>query len=247
MLLGLGASVLWLAASAESGERRPAASATGRVLLVPVNLAVRAVPEVEPGVEPVWRALLEYFGSEEQPAIALDRADATALWYEVMADAKRAGGEDDLYAAYGLFAQRVGAQVEFDSIVFPTLVTRSARIHGRAASWDGVRRTVEIPGQFYESIDTYRNGKIWLSRYGANGELAAASLHIAAMSPRGELRHEGTGGLVLLQEIVEPRDKSGVELTTVLRRDPFAAADQLREGIAAAFRGWPTESAAIAH
>lgn len=246
MLLGLGASVLWLAASAESGERRPAALGSGRVVVVPVNLAVRAVAEVEPGIEPVWRALLQYFASAEKPVIALDRNDARALWIEVMVEAKKAGEGDDLYAAYARFARRVGDQAEFESIIFPTLVTHSARVTGRVAHWDGVRRQVEVPGQFSESIDTFRDGKIWVNRHGATGELAAASLHIAVLSPKGELRYEGRGGLVLLQELVAPKKKNDdLELTAVMRKDPFAAPDQLREGIGAAFRDWASASASI--
>ncbi|MGH7338638.1 MAG: hypothetical protein ACREI7_13735, partial [Myxococcota bacterium] len=120
MLLGLGASALWLAASAESAERRPVALGSGRGVVVPVNLAVRAVAEVEPGLEPMWRALLQHFASEERPAIALARADAGLLWNEVMVEAKKAGEEGDLYATYARFARRVGEQVEFDNIIFPT-------------------------------------------------------------------------------------------------------------------------------
>jgi hypothetical protein len=236
MLVGLAASALWLASPAESGEPRPTAIGSGRVVVVPVNLAVRAVAEVEPGREPVWRALLEYFASEEHPVIALDRNDAGALWNEVMADAKQAGEDKNLYAVYGRFARRVAEQAEFDAIVFPTLVTHAAHVSGRSASWDGVRRQIDIPGQLAESIDTYREGKIWLYRHGGTGELAAASLHIAVLSPKGELRYEGRGGLVLLQELVPPQKPSESAFTTVMRKDPFAAPDQLREGIHAAFR-----------
>ncbi len=237
MLLGLGASVLWLAVSAESGEPRAAALGSGRVVLAPVNLAVRAVAELEPGIEPTWRALLAYFASEQEPAIALARKDAGVLWNEVMADEQKAGRGRDLYAAYGHFARRVAEQAEFGSLVFPTLVTHSARVRGRMANWDGVSRPIEVPGQLSESIDTLRDGKIWLNRHGATGELAAASLHIAVFSPSGELRYEGTGGLVLLQELVAPaRQTDEIELTAVMRKDPFAAPDQLREGIRAALR-----------
>jgi hypothetical protein len=246
MLLGLGASALWLAVPAESGERLPAALGSGRVVVVPVNLAVRAVPEVEPGLDPVWRALLQYFASEQKPAIVIDRADAGALWNEVMADAKNTGGDADLYAAYARFARRVGEQVEFDSIVFPTIITHPAKVSGRVASWDGIRRQIDVPGQFSESIDTYREGKIWVNRGGATGELAAASLHVAVLSPKGELRYQGTGGLVLLQVLVRPQKRTDdVEFTAVMRKDPFAAPDQLREGIGAALRDWPSATASL--
>jgi hypothetical protein len=238
MLLGLGASAFWLVAAAESGEPA-AARAPGRVVVVPVNLAVRAVPEVQSGIEPVWRALLAYFVAR-RPTVALARNDAGLLWNEVMAEAQQAGDDKDLYANYARFARRVAEQAQFDRIVFPTIVMTPARLSARSANWDGVHRIIEIPGQFSESIDTYRDGKIWLNRDGASGELAAASLHVALFTMRGELRYEGRGGLVLLQEIVAPAASKpqDVELSVVLRPDPFAAPDQLREGIEAAFRAW---------
>jgi hypothetical protein len=235
MLLGLGAAALWLAVSARAGEPRPAVLGTGRVVVVPVNLAVRAVPEVETGLDPVWRALLAYLASPEQPAIALARPDAGALWNEVMADEKKAGGGGDLYAAYRRFAKSVAEQAEFASIVFPTIVVHSARVSGRAAEWDGVHRLIDVPGRLNEAIETFREGKIWINRNGARGELAAASLHIAVFSRTGELLHEGAGGLVLLQELAPPAKADEIELSIVMRKNPFEAPDQLREGIGVAF------------
>ena len=235
MLLGLGAAALWIAAPAESGEPKPAALGTGRVVLVPVNLAVRAAAELEPGLDPVFHALIAYFASQQQPAVALTRANAGALWNEVMADEKQAGGGGDLYAAYRRFTLRVAEQARFGSIVFPTLVTHAARIQHRIADWDGIHRPIEVPGPFREAIERFGDGKIWVDRHGAQGELAAASLHVAVFSPSGELIHQGTGGLVLLQELVPPAKKDEIELTTVMRKNPFEAPDQLREGIAVAF------------
>jgi hypothetical protein len=156
----------------------------------------------------------------------------------VIADAQKSGEAKNLYAVYGRFARRVAEQAQFEAILFPTLVTQAAHVSGRTASWDGVRRPIEVPGQFNETIDAFREGKIWLRRDGATGELAAASLHIAVVSPRGDLRYEGRGGLVLLQELTPPtvEEEKGVQFITVMRKDPFAAPDQLREGIQAAFR-----------
>ena len=74
-----------------------------------------------------------------------------------------------------------------------------------------------------------------LTRHGASGEIAAASLHVAVFSPTGELRFERTGGLVVLQKLVEPEDDHHLELSVVLRRDAFADPAPLREGIAATF------------
>jgi hypothetical protein len=234
IVTGLAWSTIALAAE-PSGER-PAALGSGRVVLVPLNLAVRAVAEVAPGLAPVWRELLQYCASVAGPVVALEREGAGSLWNEVMAEMKEEVDRGDLYAAYGRFARRVAEQAEVDRIVFPTVLTRAARVSGRVAEWDGVRRPVEVPGRPNESIDTFPQGKIWLNRHGAQGELAAASLHIAVLSADGQLRFQGTGGLVLLQELSTPKEREGLELSVVMRKDPFTDAASLRHGIAAAFR-----------
>ena len=55
----------------------------------------------------------------------------------------KADPEADVYDAYALFARRIADQVEYSAIVFPSLVTRAARLSGQTAAWDGVRRRVE--------------------------------------------------------------------------------------------------------
>jgi hypothetical protein len=234
MLLGLGVAASWFAASAESGEPRSDAPAGDRVVVAPVNLAVRAVAEVEPGIEPVWRALLAHL-SARQRTVALDRKGAGVLWNEVMAEEQQAAAGGDLYTAYRRFASRVAEQAPFGRIVFPTIVVHAARLSGHSADWDGVHRLIDVPGRPKEAIDTFREGKIWINREGVHGQLAAASLHVAVLSPAGELIHEGTGGLVLLQELRQSEDSEDLEIRIVMRRDPFEAPDQLREGIEVAF------------
>ena len=78
--------------------------------------------------------------------------------------------------------------------------------------------------------------------------VAAASAAHRGVVAQSELRYEGTGGLVLLHELVAPQKKKrdDVQIIAVIRKDPFAAPDQLREGIGAAFRDWPSTNASIA-
>jgi hypothetical protein len=235
MLFGLAAALLPLAAPGESSDSPAPSFGPGRVVVVPVNLAVRAVAEVEPGLEHVWRELLQYLASEHLGVVALRREGAGELWNDVMADAAAAGGAPDLYDIYARFARRVAEQTEFGSIVFPTLVTRVARVRGQVASWDGARESVDVPGQLSETIDSLREGKIVLTRNGASGEIAAVSLHVAVFSPSGELRFERMGGLVVLQRLLESHDEHHPELSVVPRPDAFADPAPLRAGIAATF------------
>ena len=69
---------------------------------------------------------------------------------------------------------------------------------------------------------------------GVRGEIAAASLHVAVLSPDGELRFEGAGGLSVLQRL-EPSERS-TEVDVAMREDAFDDSAELREGVEAAFR-----------
>jgi hypothetical protein len=204
-----------------------------RIVIVPVNLGVRAEPEVAPGIEPVWTEILNHFQSQDVPVVALERSSAQALWKEVMLEASGAGDANDVYEVYGLFARRIAEQVDCGAIVFPSLVTRVAKVSGRAASWDGARHVLEIPGRDLEEVDGIPEGGIKIVRHGVQGEIAAASLHVAIVSPQGELRFEGAGGLELLQRLVEGRN---AEIERVARNDAWQDPEPLREGIGLAFR-----------
>jgi hypothetical protein len=203
----------------------------GRVVLVPPNLGVRATSEVEPGVEPVWRELLEHFAAQDRPASALERNSAAALWREVMVDVK-ANPDADVYDAYAMFARRIADQVEYSAIVFPSLVTRAARLSGQTAAWDGVRRRVAgtpSQGAGLAPLGTE------MTVMGVRGEIAAASLHVAVLSPDGELRFEGAGGLSLLQR-VRTDGSAKDEIDVTMRENAFGDSAELREGVEAAFR-----------
>ena len=96
-------------------------------------------------------------------------------------------------------------------------------------SWDGVRHFVETP------MDSYKSGEMIITTRGANGELRAASLHVAVLSPDGELRFEGAGGLALLQRVEVRMDGRSNQFAVADRQKPFDDADALRRGIEAAF------------
>ncbi len=208
---------------------------SGRVVIVPLNLGVRASSEVEPGLEPVWRELLSHFAAQQQPATALERKSAASLWVEVMAEV-RAKPNADVYEAYGVFARRIADQVDYSAIVFPSLVTRAARVQGQTASWDGVRRRLALPGR--ETVGSVMGSDFVVASTGVRGEIAAASLHVAVLSPDGELRFEGAGGLSVLQQLDAAGEaaKGDAEVAVELRQDAFADASELREGVEAAFR-----------
>ena len=216
-----------LAGCASDGPALDATTAlgSGRVVLVPLNLGIRATTEVESGVEPVWREILSHFVEQKLPTTALERASAQAAWNEVMVGL-RAQSSADVYSAYAQFARRIAEQLDYTAIVFPSLVTRSAPVNGGVASWDGVRRRVDF-------LTPMPIGSTPITR----GEIAAASLHVVVFSPDGTLRFEGAGGLSVLQQLAEAvRGHRGTKIPVELRENAFGNADELREGIEVALR-----------
>jgi hypothetical protein len=230
LLMLIGALLTWAptALAIDSTD----ALGSGRVILVPPNLGVRASAEVEPGVEPVWREILSHFAASDQPATALERKSATALWNEVMAEV-RSQPNPDVYQAYALFARRIADQVDYSAIVFPSLVTRAAKVQGQTAAWDGVRRRVALSGT--PPVSSMMGSEMLTASTGVRGEIAAASLHVAVLTPDGELRFEGAGGLSVLQKVDEEVPGSR-QVAVELRQDAFSDNVELREGVEAAFR-----------
>ena len=213
----------------------PADLGSGRVVLVPVNLGVRASAEVEPGMEPVWKEMLAHFGEGPRPVTALERSSATALWNEVMKEVGR-NDKADVYDAYAEFAKRLSEQLDYESIVFPSLVLRVARLSGTGATWDGVRRRVEAPLVGHEAVNKITGPDLLVSREGLTGEIAAASLHVAVLDGQGELRFEGAGGLALLQDVVQGETRGDAQLAVTMKDEAFTDSEELREGIETAFR-----------
>lgn len=223
--------MLLLIATGPHAQADPPGSgpAADRVLLVPLNLAIRAEPRLEPGLEPVWQALVEHFQDRNPRPASLARESANALWNAAQADARKKAGAQahDVYASYARFARRVAKHVHFGSIVIPSLVERAAKVHGHQAAWDGIRRMVETP--------RLEGAGVGIRSDGIDGVFAAASLHVAVLDPAGKLLFEGVGGLALLQrpELVEEDGRTRLQM----RDDPdaFSNAELLREGVAAAF------------
>lgn len=225
LLLVMTLSLLPTAVMADEPTALPE---TGRVVLAPLNMGVRAAPEVADGLEPVWDELVRMLEQRDPPPAALQRDAAAALWSEVVRSDEPGNERAGVYAAYGRFARRVAAQVEFDALVIPSLVMRKAEIHGHQASWDGVHRILDTP----RPADLAWAGSLAL---GGRGSLDAASLHVAVLTPRGEIRFEGAGGIALLQGLALVESGGGSQVQVTPRPEPFADVDALREGVQAAF------------
>ncbi len=231
-----------LAALACASARTPSAEQAadtlhlGRVVLAPLNLGLRVPPELQDVGEPVWHELLRHFQAHDRQVAVIAPADAELAWMDAIAELERSGTTPDLPTASAHFARRLREQVDYELLLMPSLVLRSARVHGRRAHWDGVHRRLRVRA-------TPMNGPIieigLLGNHpevsGLTGRIAAASLHVAVLSSDGRFVYQGLGGLDLIQEATLDRRAPRKTWQLVPREAPFADVECLRQGIALAF------------
>lgn len=210
---------------------------TGRLVVAPINLGVDPTEALSPGLNPVWLEILGHLQDTEgnRPIAALERESAEALWRSVKTEAQVLDPQAGIHDVYARFAKALAEEYDYGVLIFPVLITRAARVSGDVASWDGVEHGVWLP-RIDDSVYAGRGGSLSITSQGGTGELAAASLHVAIFEPGGELRYEGTGGLTLLQEVVQSDGRSKNALETRFRSKPFGDVALLRKGISAALR-----------
>lgn len=218
-LLRRGALALALVIAGCAAAPRPPDS-TGsrglRVILTPLNLALRLPEELRESSDRVWPVLVERGMERTRNLAVLQDSDAWELWKGVLLEAQLQG-EPELATVLRQFAREVREQTEFDLLLVPSLVYREAPYDGSSARWDGVRRRI------VQRQDGQRPGTEWAFA----GKITGVSLHMLAFDQSGNELGQCWGGLDLAHEIL----LEGTEHTLVPLAEPLANGDHLREGI----------------
>ena len=202
--------------------------ATDRVIVAPLNLALRMPAEIDGMQDPVWQALLEHFETRNRAVQQIENSDAQRLWSGVV---NEMGPARELSGATSRFARQLAEHSDYDLLVMPALVLRRAAVRGHQAYWDGVRRRVSVDDAWDGLIDEIGGTGGDSTVRGLNGRLAGASLYVVVLTPDGHAVSEGLGGLDLLHEAEHARHAQRGEWRVVLREEPFATPRHLQEGI----------------
>jgi hypothetical protein len=217
----------WLAGCANpSPAVREVDASTGggpRVVVAPLNLPVAPPEEISDAVPVVERALIDQLRKRGARVAVIYPKDAEALWAAAAAAVRPSGDSAaDLRAAAGKFAGALETTEHFDLLLLPSLALREARVSGRTASWDGVRRRIPVrtSGSAEDAhtapdvpvFDT--SGMVASSQWG--GRIAGLSLHLLAFRP-GFRPIERWAGLDVVHDTVQVRDPAGAESEIELR------------------------------
>jgi hypothetical protein len=203
------------------------AAGSPRVVIAPLNLAVRLALDLGEAVEPVEAEIIRYFQSHGMRVAVIWPADARWLWRHSMAASQ--GSESaalDLETAGGVFVRALGEHADFDLLVMPSLVYRKARVTGRHASWDGVRRRVTLQAR------TVTGENLHTTDWG--GRITGLSLHALVFTPEGRRVFQGWGGIDLVHDAVLVKGGSSERSFLRLQQQLLENPEHLREGVALA-------------
>jgi hypothetical protein len=221
------------------------APGVARVLLAPTNLAIGLRPALEVGVEPVQQEIVAYLEAHGREVERLTLIEGRRVWEEAVARVKESGATLGFEVAAAEFVRKLGESREFDALVLPSLVQHRVRVKHRKASWDGVKRRIDVVNMPHPTAGRSDNlaarGMIGL---GMAGDATVSSLYVVVVARGGERVFAGRGGLEFIEELeVEDVDRS---YRVRMRTRGAALQDRaiLREGIEIAFDPYlspPTE------
>lgn len=205
-----------------------------RVVVAPLNLAVRAPADLAGKGDPVWSELLSYFQERDRQVAVLNTISAERLWLQAMDAIDVSAGSAALRAAEARFARELARHREYDLLVIPSLVLRPGHLSGTHAFWDGVQREVPNAAILVGSGLADVVGPGGVVSGGLRGKVAAVSLHVTLLRSDGSELFEGLGGLDVLQE-ARREGVWGTRLRFVTRSEPFSDPEAVREGVERAF------------
>jgi hypothetical protein len=213
------------------------------VLVAPLNLPVAVAPDFEDALPLVEHTLLQELQARGARVGVIYPADAQQLWQAAVSGTKHTGDDArDLRASARTFSDALTATEEFDLLILPSLVLREARVSGRTASWDGVKRRIEVRSRANGDAPLAApdapvfDGAGVVAAPAWGGKISGLSLHLMGFRPGQRRPTERWGGLDLAYDPVQVRDTGSDRPATELRptADLLASPDAVREGIAVA-------------
>lgn len=214
-----------------------------RVVVAPMNLPIQLAPDLEDAVDPVMQELLRYLAAHDARVSTIFGPDAWGLWRE-SEEALQHGSEatPDVASVASVFSRALARESSFDALVLPSLVYREARVAGRHAQWDGVRRRLRFrvaPGTqtgrsqpVADAIHTTDPAKVGPAAPDYRGRITGLSLHALVFTPDGRVVFQGFGGLDLVHDPVHVRDAGGDGPSLRLHATLLDKPEHVREGVA---------------
>ena len=206
-----------------------------RLVVAPLNLAVKLPVELEDGVQPVRDEIIAYLQQRDAWVAVIWPSDAWELWKEAMiATSSTKDGAQRLEKAVGIFVAELGRNAEFSAFMLPTLVYREAKVWGHMARWDGVSRKLPTRTRAIANARLPTLEPSLGESQVKGAKVPGVSLHVLVFAPDGRRVFEGRGGLDLVHAVLITGSADTGHGSLVPDVNPFRNSEHLREGVALA-------------
>jgi hypothetical protein len=238
-LIGAFAVLLSLACSAPrtvtTSETTVDVTSVGRFVVAPLNLGIRVPSDLKVDEDLVWDELVQEFQKMDRPVQVIDPNDAKQIWEESFTEHEDSGAKPELASVSQRFALKLVDHTDYDLLVMPSLLLRSARVRGGTAYWDGARRKLPVRSLLRTGpFDEIGGGGDRVTQWSLEGRVAAVSLQVTILTPDGLPVYKGVGGIDVLQEAkLVGSGQYGWKL--VERKGAFLDRSKVRRGIEVAF------------
>jgi hypothetical protein len=200
-------------------------------LLLPMNVVITLVPELEDAAAILETEVAEFLRQNGRAVHELSFGEARSEWVAAAKEVTSRGWELSFDRNVAVFAERMLQSHDFDAMVMPAVIGRDIRVSGSFGRWDGVSR--RFPTRNEPRLKPGQSGGV--VGHGFAGTFMGASLHVMVFTRDGSRVFEGRGGL----DFVHYADLSTALETwrwEIHRRDDFLEDPEIvREGIRLAF------------
>jgi hypothetical protein len=204
--------------------------------VAPLNLGIRLPQELEGAVAPVWQELLRYFQARDRQVIVTSVVDPELLWLQALEKVEHSEAlPRELATVSGVLARQLHQDDGYDLLLMPALLFRNARVHGRYAVWDGVRRLLPARGWAVGNSILMMAGGNSIVERGFSGRLPAVSLYVMVLTSEGTVAYQGVAGLDVVHELHRTGPPWNQQWTLRPQSQPLLKREHLREGIELAF------------
>lgn len=212
-----------------------ALDARQRLVVAPLNLAVKLDEKLGDGVQPVRDEIIAYLQQRHAKVAVVWPSDAWDVWQLAMFETRDVSGGADrrLDKAVRRFLKELGREVEFGAFMLPTLVFRQAKVWGDTVRWDGVRRRLGTRSRMQAGVLPTVAPSIGESHV-AGAKVPGVSLHVLVYNASGRRIFEGRGGLDLAHAVLVTGVGDSGHGKLVSQENPFQNLDHLKEGVALA-------------
>jgi hypothetical protein len=224
-LAALAALLLSSAPPSFAADDERSVASHGTAILAPMNFRRTVPATIESGFRPTESVLTAYLKRSGYELKKLNLAKFRKMLREQgsTAVADESGRGNALPAVIRNLAERFA----FDAFVVPFMVLRTKRTTGGGVQWDGVYQRIVLN---YSSFNRGGN-KFEYGRF--DGDMSVVSLRVEVYDRGGELLHEGSGGLEVLQRAY--MDYENWRFTFPVRDDLYEDPKVLLKGVRAAF------------